>query len=214
MSALVILCRHGNTFATGDKVVMIGAGEDLPLTEEGLVQGEELGQWLARGALPISRVIAGPLKRTRQFAERVIIKAAPAVVCEVDERLKELDYGAWSGLSDAEIMQRFGAEALRAWREEAAWPAEANFKPSEEAVLSQCASLLDELKASTSVSVVVTSNGRLRQFGKLLGQRGGAGSAPAAVSTGAACVLRWSGSEWRVIAWNAKPAALNALSLT
>lgn len=209
MSALVILCRHGNTFAKGDKVVMIGAGEDLPLTEEGLAQGDALGQTIAQAAVPVSRVIAGPLKRTMQFAQRIISQAAPGLVCATDERLKELDYGAWSGLTDGEIVERFGSEPLRAWREDAAWPAGAGFSPAEDVVVGQCESLLDELKVSGGVSVVVTSNGRLRQFGKLLGQRGGTGSAPAAVSTGAACVLRWSGSEWKVLAWNAKPPALD-----
>ena len=213
MSALVILCRHGNTFAKGDKVVMIGAGEDLPLTEEGLAQGDALGEALAQAAVPVSRVIAGPLQRTRQFAQRLISKAAPGMVYETDERLKELDYGAWSGLSDGEIAERFGAEQLRAWREDAVWPDGARFAPAREVVLGQCASLLDELKAEGGVSVVVTSNGRLRQFGKVLGDAGGARSAAAAVSTGAACVLRWSGSEWEVLAWNARPASLDLSAL-
>lgn len=213
MSALVILCRHGNTFAKGDKVVMIGAGEDLPLTEEGLAQGDALGEALAQAAVPVSRVIAGPLQRTRQFAQRLIAKAAPGIVCETDERLKELDYGAWSGLSNAEIAERFGDDALSAWRDEAVWPIGAGFSPAENVVRDQCASLLDELRASAGMSVVVTSNGRLRQFGKLLGQHGGAGSAPPAVSTGAACVLRCSGSEWRVLAWNARPTSLDLSAL-
>ena len=44
MKRLVILCRHGNTFNAGEKVFMVGAQEDLPLTEHGCRQATQLGE--------------------------------------------------------------------------------------------------------------------------------------------------------------------------
>jgi broad specificity phosphatase PhoE len=104
MKPLVILCRHGNTFERGDKVVMVGAREDLPLTARGVEQAQELAEVLAARNIVPSRIIAGPLQRTRVFAENVQVVTKSSAVIEIDSRLIEFDYGAWSGLSNEEIV--------------------------------------------------------------------------------------------------------------
>ena len=40
----------------------------------------------------------------------------------MDERLDEVDYGAWGGLTTAEIEERFGAESVAAWNERSGVP--------------------------------------------------------------------------------------------
>lgn len=66
---LLLLARHGNTFEKSDKVVWVGARTDLPLTGKGKEQAQALAAGLQPLASRIKRVIAGPLKRTREHAE-------------------------------------------------------------------------------------------------------------------------------------------------
>src|ERR1035437_9237507 len=90
----LILTRHGITPA-GD--IMLGGQLDVRLAPEGRVQAQELGDRLAGGR--IDRIISSPLLRALETAQAI----AAGRPIEVDERLRELDYGRWEGLSYAEI---------------------------------------------------------------------------------------------------------------
>jgi len=149
MSAFVILCRHGNTFATGDKVVMVGASEDLPLTAHGVEQARAVGEALATSSLAPIRIISGPLQRTKVFAERVRAETKASAVIEIDQRLIEFDYGAWSGLSNDEIVELSGREALEGWQERSERPCDVSFSPSPEDARADAVSLMDELSKLT-----------------------------------------------------------------
>ena len=81
----------------------------------------------------------------------------------VDSRLDEIDYGEWSGLSDIEVVKRYGRPALQAWREYGVAPAEMGWKPDAEQVRAELESLVSELESSAHDAVLlITSNGRLR----------------------------------------------------
>lgn len=206
MSAFVILCRHGNTFATGDKVVMVGANEDLPLTAHGVEQARAVGEALATSSLAPIRIISGPLQRTKVFAERVRAETKASAVIEIDQRLIEFDYGAWSGLSNDEIVELSGREALEGWQERSERPCDVSFSPSPEDARVDAVSLMDELSKLTGCCLVVTSNGRLREFGRLLAPE----SSPSAykVKTGHSCLVARMGAEWRVLGWDLDPGTL------
>lgn len=110
----LILARHGNTFSANDKVCWVGSQNDLPLVESGVAQAQRAADSLRH--VDLAGIYCAPLKRTKKFAE--IIEStnernAPSPV--EDGRLTELDYGRWSGLSDAEIVDKFGEKTLRAW---------------------------------------------------------------------------------------------------
>ena len=92
MRSVVILCRHGNTFEKGDPVVMVGAHEDLPLTTQGIQQARSVGAALAAVRVVPSRIISGPLQRTKVFAEYVRSETGASASIEIDERLIEFDY--------------------------------------------------------------------------------------------------------------------------
>jgi probable phosphoglycerate mutase len=205
MKPLVILCRHGNTFEKGDKVVMVGAHEDLPLTSYGVEQAKSVGRALAAGNVTPDRVISGPLKRTKVFAEHVIAETKAATSLEIDHRLVEFDYGSWSGLSNEEIIALSGKDALDAWQECSVRPAGIAFEPSPEQARSDASALLHELSSVNGVIVVVTSNGRLREFGNVLTQLSSANSQSFKVKTGHACVLEKAESGWRVLGWDLAP---------
>ncbi len=93
----LLLTRHGMTPA-GD--AMLGGQLDVPLAPEGLVQAEALARRLA--GVRIDRIIASPMLRALETAQ-VLATGRPV---EVEERLRELDYGRWEGLSYAEMEAR------------------------------------------------------------------------------------------------------------
>ncbi len=205
MRSVVILCRHGNTFSAGEKVVMVGAQEDLPLTEHGLQQAVDVGTAL-RGIAPhIQRIVSGPLLRTSVFAEVLKVSSGSAAPISIDKRLLELDYGAWSGLSNEEIIAMSGEIALQEWQEKGIRPKATQFHPSEESSIAEVASVLRELENGAGVSVIVSSNGRLREFRRLAEAVDGRLQQPknsGKVRTGGSCVLERVASGWRVVAWD------------
>jgi probable phosphoglycerate mutase len=208
MNPRVLLCRHGNTFAAGEKVVMIGAREDLPLTPEGAMQGSALGKVLRERNFQVSRVCSGPLIRTKVFAECIVAELGGSVPISIDARLTELDYGAWSGLSDDEIKAAYGEETLLRWQEASQRPAGIDFQPSAEQVRADVEAFLTECASVSGVSLIVSSNGRLREFGRLC-----SGEINRAISfkmrTGSASLLQYSGGRWAIHGWDLRPRELH-----
>lgn len=94
------LLRHGPT--EWNALGRIQGHTDIPLSDAGLARMRDL-------RLPFSfpRVFASPMLRTRQTAEALGL-ARPIL----DARLMEQNWGAWEGLSRAEILERFGADAF------------------------------------------------------------------------------------------------------
>jgi len=209
MRSVVILCRHGNTFEKGDKVVMVGAREDLPLTSHGLEQARAVGVAFVSSKVTPARILSGPLQRTKVFAEQVRSEIGASAPVEIDERLIEFDYGAWSGLSNEEIAALSGQSALDAWQERSERPNGITFVPSTEQARTEAAALMNELAKDEGVCLVVTSNGRLREFGQLLNA---ASSVPSyKVKTGHACLLLREGPKWRILGWDVDPERLKNL---
>ena len=147
MRRLVLLCRHGNTFDTGEKVVMVGANQDLSLTAFGREQAERVGRVLGNASISVERVVTGPLRRTREYSGILVSTAHIAAPIVIDPRLLEIDYGDWGGLSDEEIARISGEEALRRWHQDSIRPHDVLFTPSEEALRQECTSFLHDLES-------------------------------------------------------------------
>lgn len=99
----LILTRHGEA-ASGD--IMLGGQLDVMLTPHGRHEAEALARRLA--GVRIDRIVSSPMLRALETAQTV----ATGRPVEVDERLRELDYGRWEGLTYDEIELR--DPALRA----------------------------------------------------------------------------------------------------
>jgi len=202
---LVILARHGNTFETGQTPVWAGANEDFPLTDKGLEQSRAVGEALARARITPDRILSGPLKRTRTGARLAGEACGFAGEVEIDERLREIDYGVWGALADAEIEARWGRSVLEAWRERSEFPEGAGWSPSRSELMGNARDVLEavtcEANPDTAV-LIVTSNGILRFFHVLLGGDG-AGKA----ATGHMAAARIEGGEPRLLFWNLPPDA-------
>jgi probable phosphoglycerate mutase len=202
MSGILLLCRHGNTFNKGDKVFMVGSRHDMELTKEGREQAESLGDALNRARLIPERIIAGPLKRTVEFAEIILTKLSSDSKSEqssarIDNRLLELDYGEWEGLSDPEIKARWGEESFKLWQEQGIRPAGVTFSPSADHLEREARDVLEEQAGLAGCALLVTSSGRLREFSRVLGH------GPKKVRTGHLCILKYeAGDGWKMIEWD------------
>jgi broad specificity phosphatase PhoE len=93
----VILTRHGQ--AAADEVIL-GGRLDLHLTAEGRNEAEALARRLA--GVRIDRILSSPMARAVETAQVI----ATTLSIDVDERLRELDYGRWEGLTHAEVESR------------------------------------------------------------------------------------------------------------
>lgn len=198
----ILLARHGNTFGPGDKVVWVGAREDLPLVEKGEAQAEALGVALNEADLIPSRIICGPLKRTRRAAEIVAELTGFEGEISIDERLREIDYGSWGGKSCDEIIAEYGETAHRIWNDEHKRPPGADWSPDESELRTNAlASMMDAAREDRTL--VITSNGILRY---MYGATEGA-AADVKVKTGNVCAVEFSGSTGERLFWNEKPNA-------
>lgn len=77
---------------------------DPPLSKRGLSQAEALAQRLAESRLRADRLLSSDLQRALRTAE--IVGRALGLEHEPMPVLRELDVGAWSGLTRAEIAAR------------------------------------------------------------------------------------------------------------
>jgi probable phosphoglycerate mutase len=198
---LLILARHGNTFEAGEEARWVGARSDLPLTAKGREQAAAIGAALREAGLIPARTVAGPLKRTRETATIALeaAGAAPASV-EIDERLREIDYGAWEGKSTAEIRQAGGGDALAAWEQENAWPTSAGWPSSRETYLRNFLAVMESLREESGApALLVSSNGLFRLLANAIAGE----SFASKMATGRLAVIRLSGADGvEIKGWN------------
>ena len=204
----LVLARHGNTFAPGEKVVWAGSRNDLPLVPRGYEQAAALNVALQPLGTRLAAVYCGPLSRTRVYADTAV--AGLGLSPQIDARLNEIDYGAWSGLSTDQVIARFGDAAWRSWEECGAWP-DAGDWGSDPAAHRQAAQLfLADLERNhtpaDAVVLAVTSNGALRFFAALCGAIEAGGRVPK-VKTGHICVVECTAGKRSILGWDMHPSA-------
>jgi probable phosphoglycerate mutase len=106
-----VLLRHGETALTPQKRFSGSGGSDPELSERGRWQAERAAEALAaRGS--IQAVVSSPMRRTRETAETVARRLGLEV--RIEDGLRELDFGAWEGLTFAEVQQQY-PDDLDAW---------------------------------------------------------------------------------------------------
>ncbi|MFG2425450.1 bifunctional RNase H/acid phosphatase [Streptomyces sp. NPDC048448] len=109
--ATFVLLRHGETPLTPQKRFSGSGGTDPSLSDVGREQAERAAAALAaRGT--IQAIVASPLTRTRQTAEAVAARLGLDVA--IEDGLRETDFGAWEGLTFAEVRERH-PDDLNAW---------------------------------------------------------------------------------------------------
>ncbi|MFJ9853019.1 bifunctional RNase H/acid phosphatase [Streptomyces sp. NPDC101150] len=109
--ATFVLLRHGETALTPEKRFSGSGGGDPELSAVGRRQAEATAAALAaRGT--VQAVVSSPLRRCRETAGAVAARLGLEV--RIEEGLRETDFGAWEGLTFAEVRERF-PEDLDAW---------------------------------------------------------------------------------------------------
>lgn len=95
---LVTLVRHGQSH--GNVAGTWDASTDTPLTELGERQARDVAHHVPQ----VRHLFSSPLKRTSRTAEIIGDRFGTPVV--TDEGLVEMSFGAWEGLTTAEILER------------------------------------------------------------------------------------------------------------
>jgi phosphoserine phosphatase len=149
----IYLIRHGETYWNGKH--RLQGIRDLPLNCAGLRQVRRLAERLRR--LTIRSIYASPLLRARHTA--LEIRSAQPWPVVVEDDLREIDHGSWTGMTIAQIAERH-SEEHSVWK----WNPE-SFRPRTggerlQTVYRRSTRVLCRLLASdTSQNVVIVSHG-------------------------------------------------------
>ncbi len=207
----IICARHGNTFAPGERVVWVGRFQDLPLASSGEEQAKRLAAMLAKERIVPSAIFCAPLQRTRRHAaivsERLGLKTAP----NLDERLTEIDYGDWAGLTNEEVETKLHqGDDQRNWYDNMAWPKRSNWGGSETEIRAGVDAFLGMLRSkfeSRATVLVVSSNGILRYFAMAAAGAEARSDArfPFKMRTGNFGILRDTGDKYVIVSWDVAP---------
>ena len=111
MSTTILLVRHGETAWNRDKVFR--GTFDIPLNDNGRQQARLASTSLAQ--TPIAAAYTSPLSRASETA-RIVLEPHGLAATEHDGLL-DIDYGDWTGKSDADVASTWPCE-------HAAWSAE------------------------------------------------------------------------------------------
>jgi ribonuclease H / adenosylcobalamin/alpha-ribazole phosphatase len=104
---VTLLLRHGQTPMSAQK--RYAGRSDVPLTDLGVRQAVAAAKRLVPVGLAV--IVTSPLVRAARTAEEVAaVTGAPLVT---DEGFREADFGAWEGLTFAEVRERWPAEMGR-----------------------------------------------------------------------------------------------------
>ena len=95
----LVLTRHGLTDRS-EPEQHLGQRVDISINDDGRRQAKALAHRLS--AVRFDRVITSPLFRARETGEII----APGAALEADPRLKEMDYGAWEGLTYTQLEEQ------------------------------------------------------------------------------------------------------------
>ena len=101
---VTLLLRHGQTPMSVQK--RYAGLTDAPLTDAGIRQAAAAAKRLAPAG--IDAIVASPLQRTVRTAEEVA--AVTGIPVLTDEGFRETDFGAWEGLTFAEVRERWPSE--------------------------------------------------------------------------------------------------------
>lgn len=109
--ATFILLRHGETALTPEKRFSGSGGADPELSATGRHQAACAAEaFEARGT--VEEIVSSPLRRCRETAAAVAARLGLEV--RVEDGLRETDFGAWEGLTFAEVRERYGPD-LTTW---------------------------------------------------------------------------------------------------
>lgn len=171
MSRQVVLWRHGRT--DWNVAGRVQGQTDTALDDVGREQAAAAALRLA--SLNPHRIVSSDLQRARRTAEA--LGAVTGVEVEVDERFREMDFGAREGLTWQEAMERF-PEGMKAWfsGDETQIPDSETHRQAGDRFAAGLAEVIEDLP--DDATLVVVAHG-------------------AVIRTGACAFLRFPEENWR-----------------
>ena len=113
MATTLVLVRHGATAHTVDKRFSGGlASANPPLSQEGRDQVRATAQWLTPVVGSVDALVASPVRRARESAD--ILGEVLGLSAVEEPGFAEMEFGAWDGLTFAEVAERH-RDDLDAW---------------------------------------------------------------------------------------------------
>ena len=107
----VLLVRHGRTNANTSGT-LAGWTPGISLDEKGVDQARAVAERIAQAQLQVCRVVTSPLQRCRETATALLERLGgdgdtdgPGIPLQVEERLGECRYGAWTGRAIPELVK-------------------------------------------------------------------------------------------------------------
>jgi len=202
----LILLRHGNTFEDHQTPTQIGARTDLPLTEKGKMQAEQMAHFLKTQGIVPSAIYRGPLKRQAQTAQ--ILGQHFQIADQIVPTLNEIDYGPWEGLTSEEIRQKW-PQPYDSWTTRSVWPHSIFASPLPLEGIKQWLAHLQKTHPSETI-LAVSSNGLIRFFyafqkekWDLLAQQ--SEMEKIKVKTGHFCEVHLTANGIEIHSWNQNP---------
>jgi len=155
MTARLLLVRHGQTVWHAEN--RYAGISDVPLTDAGLRQAEELARWaVARSReAPVHAVVSSPLGRARRTAGPAA--RALGLTPAVHEGLREADFGWGEGRTIAE-MTADDPEKVRAFQEDAETGAFPGSEPPGAVAARVCAALREVAAEHDGRTVLVVAH--------------------------------------------------------
>lgn len=152
MSTTIIFVRHGET-AWNVELRYQGQG-DSPLSEQGVAQAKRVGDFLSRRK--IAAVYTSDLGRAVFTAETIAQHHGLKPIA--DQRLREMTFGVWEGLTRAEVLERYADLYYARLEDSSAHPVPGGEQPED--VVKRLLSCLDDLvHRHDGETIVIVSHG-------------------------------------------------------
>jgi phosphoserine phosphatase len=148
----IYLVRHGQTSWNQDQ--RLQGLRDIRLNRTGIRQSQRLAEWYRKTG--VRRIVSSPLLRARGTAQILSERTARAPI--IDDRLREIDHGPWTGLRLESIEDRF-PDDFATW---SFFPERLRMPDGESlvAVYRRCTGvLLDLIKENRNEDILVVSHG-------------------------------------------------------
>ena len=194
----LVLWRHGVTDWNAQHRFQ-GCNADVDLSEEGLAQSLAAAPGVARFNPDI--LVSSPMARARQTARAV--EAILGHESIVDTRLKEIDVGAWSGLTSEQVMAR-DPQYAASRRDETDCRQGGTGETAMELGIRVGAALRDWTR--TGETTLVVCHGWALQMGvsNLMGWDYAGSRGLRVMGNCAVSVLTRTSTRWRIDVWNAQ----------
>ncbi len=112
--------RHGQTESSRDNV-FCGGSNDVALLDDGVAMAEAFAESYRNTAW--AAIYSSPQQRALKTAQTIAVRYGLHVRADAD--LREIEYGAWDGLS-AQVVDRDFHDAYERWTADPAWNAPTN----------------------------------------------------------------------------------------